>query len=197
MDFIKLILIFINYFHLIKSSHASFKNDCGPFNGLESSILMPKKSNCIDPDNNCCYVEGEKNLIKRTACVTITGGSGGSGGSEARIKYIQDLSEIATKINVDCGQPKEFVSDCGINPNKNKDDCFADKSNGKCCFIKINSPQFEGQGCRKFKSISLNDIGEAVVAAKTVDADLEVECKSNFLNKIFGNLIAIIFLFFL
>ena len=152
---------------------------------------MPKKSDCIDPDNNCCYVEGEKNLIKRTACVTITGGS------EARIKYIQDLSEIATKINVDCGQPKEFVSDCGINPNKNKDDCFADKSNGKCCFIKINSPQFEGQGCRKFKSISLNDIGEAVVAAKTVDADLEVECKSNFLNKIFGNLIAIIFLFFL
>ena len=191
MDFIKLILIFINYFHLIKSSHASFKNDCGPFIGSESSILMPKKSDCIDPDNNCCYVEGEKNLIKRTACVTITGGS------EARIKYIQDLSEIATKINVDCGQQKVFVSDCGINTKKNKDDCFADKSNGKCCFIKINSPQFEGQGCRKFKSISLNDIGEAVVAAKTVDADLEVECKSNFLNKIFGNLIAIIFLFFL
>ena len=191
MDFIKLILIFINYFHLIKSSHASFKNDCGPFIGSESSILMPKKSDCIDPDNNCCYVEGEKNLITRTACVTITGGP------EERIKYIQDLSEIATKINVDCGQLKEFDSDCGINSKKNKDDCFADKSNGKCCFIKINSPQFEGQGCRKFKSISLNDIGEAVVAAKTVDADLEVECKSNFLNKIFGNLIAIIFLFFL
>ena len=191
MDFIKLILIFINYFHLIKSSHASFKNDCGPFIGSENSILMPKKSDCIDPDNNCCYVEGEKNLITRTACVTITGGS------EARIKYIQDLSEIATKIKVDCGQTKQFKSDCGINTQKNKDDCFADKSNGKCCFIKINSPQFEGQGCRKFKSISLNDIGEAVVAAKTVDADLEVECKSNFLNKIFGNLIAIIFLFFL
>ena len=191
MDFIKLILIFINYFHLIKSSHASFKNDCGPFIGSENSILMPKKSDCIDPDNNCCYVEGEKNLITRTACVTITGGS------KERIKYIQDLSEIATKINVDCGQLKEFDSDCGINSKKNKDDCFADKSNGKCCFIKINSPQFEGQGCRKFKSISLNDIGEAVVAAKTVDADLEVECKSNFLNKIFGNLIAIIFLFFL
>ena len=155
---------------------------------------MPKKSDCIDPDNNCCYVEGEKNLITRTACVTITGGTGDP---EARIKYIQDLSEIATKIKVDCGQPKKFDSDCGINPKKNKDDCFADKSNGKCCFIKINSPQFEGQGCRKFKSISLNDIGEAVVAAKTVDADLEVECKSNFLNKIFGNLIAIIFLFFL
>ena len=191
MDFIKLILIFINYFHLIKSSHASFKNDCGPFIGSENSILMPKKSDCIDPDNNCCYVEGEKNLITRTACVTITGGP------EERIKYIQDLSEIATKIKVDCGQTKQFKSDCGINTQKNKDDCFADKSNGKCCFIKINSPQFEGQGCRKFKSISLNDIGEAVVAAKTVDADLEVECKSNFLNKIFGNLIAIIFLFFL
>ena len=155
---------------------------------------MPKKSDCIVPGSDCCYVEGEKNLITRKACVTITGGTGDP---EARIKYIQDLSEIATKINVDCGQQKEFDSDCGINPKKNKDDCFADKSNGKCCFIKINSPQFKGQGCRKFKSISLNDIGEAVVAAKTVDADLEVECKSNFLNKIFGNLIAIIFLFLL
>ena len=191
MDFIKVILIFINYFTLIKSSQVSFKNDCGPFNGLENSILMPKKSDCINAGNDCCYVEGEKNLIRRTACVTITGGSDG------RIKYIQDLSEIATKINVDCGQQKVFVSDCGINTKKNKDDCFADKSNGKCCFIKINSPQFEGQGCRKFKSISLNDIGEAVVAAKTVDADLEVECKGYFLNKNLGNLIAIIFLFFL
>ena len=74
---------------------------------------MPKKSDCIGSGSYCCYVEGEKNLITRTACVTITGDS------EARIKYIQDLSEIATKINVDCGQPKEFDSDCGINSKKN------------------------------------------------------------------------------
>ena len=191
MDFIKVILIFINYFYLTKSSQVSFKNDCGPFQGLENPILMPKKEDCINSGSTCCYVEGEKNLIKRTACITI------DSGSDARIKYIQDLSEIATKIKVDCGQQKVFESDCGINPQKNKDDCFADKSNGKCCFIKINSPQFEGQGCRRFASITLNDIGEAVVAAKTVDADLEVECISNFLNKNFGILIAIIHYFIL
>ena len=196
MDFIKVIFIFINYFHLIKSAHVSFKNECGPFAGLEDSILMPKKEDCIDPTSTdsqkCCYVEGEKNLIKRTACVLI------EDSSEERIKYIQDLSEIATKINVDCGQTKQFESDCGINNKKDKDECFADSdSNSKCCFIKINSPQFEGQGCKKFNSISLNDIGEAVVAAKTVDAELEVECKSYFLIKNLEYLSLFILLFFL
>ena len=191
MDFIKVILIFINYFHLIKSAEVSFKNDCGPFNGLEDPILMPKKEDCINAGSGCCYVEGEKNLIRRTACVTI------GGTSKDRIKYIEDLSEIATKINVDCRQQKQFESDCGKNTKTNKDDCFADKtSGGKCCFIKIDSPQFKGQGCRKFDSISLNDIGEAVVAAKTVDAELEVECKSNFLNNNYINLVAAIILIF-
>ena len=42
MDFIKVIFIFINYFHLIKSAHVSFKNECGPFAGLEDSILTFK-----------------------------------------------------------------------------------------------------------------------------------------------------------
>ena len=62
----------------------------------------------------------EKNLIKRTACVVI------ENDSEERIKLIQDLSEIATKIKVDCGQQKVFESDCGINGKKEKEDYFGD-----------------------------------------------------------------------
>ena len=192
MDLIKLLLLLINFFHFIKSAHNSFKNECGPYKGLEDSFLMPKKEDCLSDSsptspNKCCYVEGEKNLIKRTACVVI------ENDSEERIKLIQDLSEIATKIKVDCGQQKVFESDCGINGKKEKEDCFGDHDNDKCCFVKISSPQFKGQGCKKFSDISLNDIGEAVVAAKTVDAELEVECGSFFLNM---SLIAYILILF-
>ena len=169
----------------------------GPYQGLDDTILMPKKDECLNSEltstMKCCYVEGQQNLIKRTACLLI------ENNSEERIKAIQDLNEIATKINIDCGQEKKFESDCGINDKTEKDDCFGDTNvEGKCCFIKISSPQFEGQGCKHFDSISLNDIGEAVVAAKTIKTKLEVECISFFLNvssrKIF---IFLIFLFLL
>ena len=182
MELLKLLVIIINYFHFINSAHNSFKNECGPFQGLENSFLIPKKDDCVNtvvanPNTyTCCYVEGEKNLIKRTACVLI------QNNEDERIKLVQDLSEIATRIKVDCGQQKVFNSDCGINGKKEKNDCFNDPNTDKCCFVKISSSQFEGQGCKLFDSISLNDIGEAVVAAKTVDADLEVECGSCFLN---------------
>ena len=194
MKLIAIIFILINYFHLIKSIHNSFKNECGPYQGLDDTILMPTKEDCISTEvtssQKCCYVEGEQNLIKRKACVLI------EDNAEERIKLIQELGEIATKINVNCGQEKKFVSDCGINEKAEKGDCYADKdTEGKCCFIKISSPQFEGQGCKKFDSISLNDIGEAVVAAKTINAELEVECNSIFLNINFSILVLFIFMF--
>ena len=198
MELIKLIFIITNFFHFIKSSHNSFKNECGPYKGLEDTVLMPKKEDCLNANTDasatqkCCYVEGEKNLLKITACVLL------EDDSEERIKLIQDLGEIATKLNVDCGQEKKFESDCGVGEKKEKSDCFDDPdSDGKCCFIKISSPQFEGQGCKKFDSISLNDIGEAVVAAKTIDAELEVECESCFLNINVMILILFIFTFLL
>ena len=190
------IILSLNYLLLIKSTHNSFKNECGPYQGLDNSILMPKKEECLNAasgsSEKCCYVEGEKNLLKRTACILI------ENTSEERIKLIQDLSEIATKLNVDCGDEKKFESDCGVGDKKEKDDCFNDHdSGGKCCFVKINSPQFEGQGCKLFDSIDLNDIGEAVVAAKTVDADLEVKCFDYFLNMNIRILALFIFIFFL
>ena len=197
MELLKLLVIIINYFHFINSAHNSFKNECGPFQGLENSFLIPKKEDCVNtvvanPNTyTCCYVEGEKNLIKRTACVLI------QNNEDERIKLVQDLSEIATRIKVDCGQQKVFNSDCGINGKKEKNDCFNDPNTDKCCFVKISSPQFEGQGCKKFDDISLNDIGEAVVAAKTIDAELKVECESCFLNINLSILILLIFTFLL
>ena len=180
---------------LIKSPHNSFKNECGPYIGLEDEVIMPKKEDCIDPSNTntntpkCCFLEGEKDLIKRTACVSIIDNH------DSRIELIQELSEIATKLKVDCGSPKTFTSDCGSpNPSSEKD-CPEGSSGKRCCFVKISSPQFTGQACRQFDSIDINTIGEAVVAAKTVNAELDVKC--NYINLNMNYYLFILFLLYL
>ena len=179
MSKIKFVLMMFLY-NLIKSSHDSSKNECGPFQGLESEIINPKKeecftdTTCIPTGQKCCFVEGEKDLLRRTACIII------EDTQEKRIEVIEELSEIATKLRVDCNSKKEFQSDCGSqNPDSAKDCSDDDK---KCCFVKITSEQFNGKACRKFKSIDINTIGEAVVAAKTVGAELEVKCNLYLLN---------------
>ena len=41
--------------------------------------------------------------------------------------------------------------------------------------------KFKKDWDKKYKSLDINTIGEAVVAARTIDAELEVECGSCFL----------------
>ena len=192
MVIIKLIILsyFINF---IKTSHDSFKNECGPYKGLDDTIIMPTKSDCFADTSSynplsCCYVEGEKDLLKRTSCVLI------KDNSDDRIELIEELSQIATKLKVDCNSPKSFNSDCGSSSPNSEEDCSTGNSgNDKCCFIKITSPQFSGKACKLFHSIDINTIGEAVVAAKTVKAELDVKCNC-FLLKL-NYYILLLFLF--
>ena len=174
--FLKAILF--SYLLILIKSHDSFKNECGPYSGLDDEVIMPKREDCIDPTDTsttkCCFLEGEKDLIKRTACVLIIDNP------DSRIELIQELSEIATKLKVDCGSTKSFTSDCGSSNPSSEKDCSGGSSGKKCCFVKITSPQFTGQACKEFESIDINTIGEAVVAAKTVNAELDVKC--NYIN---------------
>ena len=180
---------------LIKSSHNSFKNECGPYTGLDDEVIMPKKEDCTGDTTTptsgtkCCFLEGEKDLIRRTACVII------EDTSDSRIELIQDLSEIATKLNVDCGNTKSFESNCGIDNPSSEKDCSGGSSSKKCCFVKITSPQFTGQACREFENIDINTIGEAVVAAKTVNAELDVKC--NYIHLNMNYYIFVLFLLYL
>ena len=196
MAIIKIILLLSYFVNIIISSHNSFNNECGPYEGLENEVIMPKKEDCFKSkgkDNlKCCYLEGEKDLLKRSACVLI------EDSSEKRIELIEELSEIATKLKVDCNSTKQFESDCannGITEPNSLDDCSKDNGNLKCCFIKINSPQFSGNACKLFESIDINTIGEAVVAAKTVGAEMEVHCNLFFLS--LKNIIFLLFLLYL
>lgn len=175
--YLRKFFLFIYFLTTISSKRDSFKNECGPYNGIEDTVLMPKLSDCTKDtttprgeNQKCCIVEGEKDLISRSSCILI------EDIQTARIQVIEDLSEIATKLKVDCGTSKEFKSDCGQDSPSSEDDCKSDDGEGKCCFIKIESSQFTGNACRKFKDININTIGEAVVAAKTVGATLEVKC---------------------
>ena len=175
---LKEIVFHMIVFNLINSKYDSFKNECGPFTGLDDETIMPQKKDCFDSpktnDLQCCYVEGEKDLSIRRSCILI------ENTSEKRIEVIEELSEIATKVKVDCNTPKEFESNCGTStdPNSEKDCSNGYEGDKKCCFVKITSEQFTGKGCREFDSININTIGEAVVAAKTVGAELEVKCNS-------------------
>ena len=174
-------VLIILFYDFIKSTHDSFKNECGPYQGLDSEVINPKKEECFGdntPTNpeKCCFVEGEKDLLRRTSCVVI------EDTSEKRIELIEELSEIATKLRVDCNSKKEFKSECGNSQNPESAKDCSDGGEGKCCFVRITSEQFSGKACRKFQSIDINTIGEAVVAAKTVGAELEVLCDFHFLN---------------
>ncbi len=176
-----IILIIVTYlFNFIKSAHKSFMNECGPYEGLDSDVINPKKEDCFNypgkGSEKCCFVEGEKDLLRRTSCVVI------EDTSEKRIELIEELSEIATKLRVDCNSKKEFKSECGNSQNPESAKDCSDGGEGKCCFVRITSEQFSGKACRKFQSIDINTIGEAVVAAKTVGAELEVLCDFHFLN---------------
>ena len=193
MSLIKIILL-LYFLKFIKTKYDSFKNECGPYEGLENDVIMPTKEECFSSSATtgpkCCFVEGEKDLSKRSACILI------EDLPENRIEAIQKLSEIATGVNVDCNSAKQFSSDCGGNnaPNSEKD--CSDNSLGsgeKCCFVKITSKQFTGNGCKKFKNIDFNTIGEAVVASKTVGAELEVKCYSFLLR---NNYFILLFLSF-
>lgn len=173
-------LIFLFLIIFTSQKHDSFVNECGLYNGIEDPVLMPTLNDCIkDKDETprggnqkCCLVEGEKDLYQRSACVLVVDEE------ESRIKLIEEMSEIATKLRVDCGSEKVFKSDCGVDNPSSQGDCKLDYNSetDKCCFIKIDSPQFSGYACRKFTNININTIGEAVVAAKTVGATLEVLC---------------------
>ena len=156
---------------------------------------MPKKEDCFNSGTSapqkCCYVEGEKDLIKRSSCILI------ENTSQKRIEVVEELGEIATKVKIDCNIDKTFESDCSTNtsPNSAKDCSDGTSGDNKCCFVKIKSRQFTGQGCRLFKDINFNTIGEAVVAAKTIGADLEVKCNIFLLRVNF--FILLLFSFFL
>ena len=169
-------LIIFKRVYLSTELEANFKNQCGPY-ANEETDQNPSIEDCINDntetgnDTKCCYVEGYINLTTRSTCVNV------SNTTDGRIEMIDKFSEFATGIKVECGQKKVFSSTCGNDNPKERNDCFKySNSDYDCCYIYIKSKQFTGSACRKYKNIDQNNIGEAVTAAKTVAAELEVDC---------------------
>ena len=162
----------------------SFINECGPYESQETD-LNPSISDCINSNEKlneenvkkCCYVEGYYNLQTRTTCVNVINST------EGRISMIEEFSSFSTGIKIECGQQKIFKSDCGNDNPEETSDCSKYKTDDySCCFISIKSNQFTGNACRKFNHIDQNDIGEAVLAAKTIGASLIVDCYSHYIK---------------
>ena len=185
--------ILLSQIIISSSTHDSFSNECGPYSGeVEDN---PSSTDCIGQSTGstttCCYVEGEKDLVKKTACIAITNTQ------EERINAIKELNTIATGVKIDCGTQKTFPSDCGVDNPTSKENCNHDVlSDGyHCCFISIKSDQYTGNGCKKYKNLDINTIGEAVVAAKTVGAVLEVDCLGKWINHFIYSIFILVFIF--
>jgi len=200
--FIEKIFIYIINFILIFSTtttHNSFTSDCGTYSGQlwEKNIVEPKQEDCYDINNIdqtsssfCCLVSGIENLNEKTACFNL------ENNPTVRIKTIKEMEEIATKIKIDCGIKKSFTNDCGEANADNANQCNLNQGQtGQCCLITIESNDFNGKFCKHFNNkLDINTIGDAVVAAKTVGAKLEVNCNIKMINaNLFVLLTAIIF----
>ena len=175
-------LTLISYIRLESETEIrnSYKNECGPYNNQETDI-NPSISDCISSNSKlneenivkCCYVEGYINLKTRSTCIKVINST------EGRINMIEQFSSFSTGIKVECGQRKIFKSDCGNDNPEETSDCSKYRTDDfSCCFISIKSKQFTGTACRKYKNIDQDNIGEAVLAAKTIGASLIVDCFS-------------------
>jgi len=180
MNVHKLIIIFFKFLNLVMCEHNSFMNECGPYLGhLPDKENMPNLNDCIKSTNNaltekCCFVQAQKGYENITTCILI------EDTSENRIELIEELSEIGTKIKVNCGSEKLLVSDCGTENPNSPGDCISDSSGDeKCCYIKISSDEYSGVSCKKFKNQDLKNIEEVDSAAKSVDTKLQIQCSSS------------------
>lgn len=145
-------------------------------NDTECQEKWDATNTCIqdyDSEHKCCLVKGYQDITQSSVCIKLNKTLIQS--QENRIDIIKKLSTETTGVTLDCGIPKKFESTCGApNPSDSKD---CNKNGKTCCYVEVKSDSFSGKACRAFNSeLDINTIGEAVVAAKTVGAELIVDC---------------------
>ena len=189
-----IIIIILNQFNFSLNSTSEeekFVSDCG-----NKTIENPSRNDCFnstpkkDAENLCCYLTGIMGIEKRSACVYL------ENNSSIRINKIKEINQFATKVNLDCGIEKEIKSDCGKNNPQNEKDCeLKTNDQSQCCLIDIKTDEKNYKFCKKFKEkLDINTIGQAVVAANTINAKLVVDC---FIIKIKINKILLLLLLIL
>ena len=171
-----LLLIILSQFSFSVNSTSEedslFKSDCG-----NTTVENPKDSDCFDSPSKtdeklCCRLTGILGINERSACVLL------ENKSSVRINKIKEINKYATKVNLNCGIEKEFDSDCGKKNPQNEKDCNLEANeNGQCCLIDIKTKDKKYKFCKKFENkLDINTIGDAVVAANTIDVELTVNC---------------------
>ena len=170
-----LLIIFVCLITLIQGE-TNFESNCGPSS-------PSKASDCLSQGGDCCFAQGHILLQTKQICIKVVNKEE----QENRIEIIKELNQKATGVILDCGVEKEFPNTCSLNkPEPNEaSDCTSYNTGDEdvhCCFVKIESSRYNGTSCRQFANLDINTIGEAVVAAKTIDVVLEVDCISNYIT---------------
>ena len=161
--------------------YEDFISDC-PSPGT----IPTKPSDCfITP--NCCFVNGTIQLTTQNICIRVSDPNN----QELRIQTIEALSHLATNINLECQNVKKSIqSNCGIQEPKDVKDCTQyNTGDYDCCYIKVVNEFQTYTGCMKFKNLDINTIGEAVRAAETRNAKLNIDCYGMYMKYNVINLI--------
>ena len=167
-----------------------------------TSVTPTSSEDCLNvqinttanPSNVCCYVRRQVDLQILHECTVIDNST--SSAYANRISRIHEYMENSTQIVLDCGQSKELQSNCGPNNPKSPPDCSKTRLDGKrCCYVHIKrGDNTESSGCKVLPLLDINTIGEAVVAAKTLNVSLDVDCSSVMMNFSFFTLLFTLFL---
>ena len=211
-----LIIIITSLLFQPSSSSQNTEETIPPSNcGKNITKSNPSREDCINQNSGensensensqiCCHLSAIYGIDEElSSCILL------QNNSETRINKIKEINKYATRVKLDCGLGKKFNSNCGNTKNKepkNVDDCKDNEisKEQQCCLIEIKWEKKKDNGtdhkfCHKFdKKLDINIIGEAVVAASTIDVDLKVNCDGVYLNNKIKNLffVFIIFLFF-
>ena len=180
-------ILFTNSFCEIED----FVSDCLPV----GTNTMPLTANeCIlsgvvtGTTNRCCFATGQILLQTKQICITVNEYQD----ITKRVDIINELNQYATAVKLDCGVPRVLPHTCSYdNPDPESVSQCTDAETGNkdtdCCYVSIKSDAYNGTSCIEFPHLDINTIGEAVVAAKTINATLFVSCDGKYYRSdIFG-----------
>ena len=131
--------------------------------------------------NRCCFATGQVLLDTKQICITVNDYQD----IEKRVAVINELNQYATAVKLDCGVPRVLPQTCSLDhpePTSASECTEAETGNDEtdCCYVSIKSEDYNGTSCIEFPHLDINTIGEAVVAAKTINATLVVNCDGNY-----------------
>lgn len=175
------IYIILLTFILVNNLEWETETDCGSPSLDLTQTMDELATTCDTTVSGCCVLTGIYQLKDEAICVKINNKED----RDERIAKIKEYEGVgATKLKLKCQGENErkLESNCQVDQDPSEENCKKSlEGNKKCCYVEIGKG--EQKACISFPDdMDLDTISEAVLAAKTLDVKLKVECSSIFIK---------------